>query len=72
MTIDNFSRTEKAKKACHLARDDTQFSDSEFDSSRSDTIIVNMHIGLSQQNDKLVFFEMFWKPWNYSVGEPFI
>ena len=31
-----------------------------------------MHIGLSQQNDKLVFFEMFWKPWNYSVGEPFM
>ena len=29
-------------------------------------------IGLSQQADKLLFGEMFWKSWNYSVGEPFM
>ena len=23
-------------------------------------------------HDKLVFAEMFWKSWNYSVGEPFM
>ena len=31
-----------------------------------------MLIGLSQQLDKLLFVEMFWKSWNYSVGEPFM
>ena len=29
-------------------------------------------IFMEKQNDKLLFFEMFWKSWNYSVGEPFM
>ena len=31
-----------------------------------------MLIDSSQQLDKLLFVEMFWKSWNYSVGEPFM
>ena len=28
--------------------------------------------GIHKQIEKLVFAEMFWKSWNYSVGEPFM